>query len=78
MVGVADGAAAGLAQPDATLVAVAEGSLHHVGAHGQAHVEVRAGDGLERRLCARRAEPAVAFAKGSRGGRLDGAVLYIN
>lgn len=63
MVGAADGAAAGLAEPDATAVAVAEGALYYVLAHGQAHVEVRAGDFFDRGLGAGRAEAAMALAE---------------
>lgn len=74
-VGVANGAAAGLAQPDAGRLAVAERALHHLGASRKGQVEARTGDRLKRRFGAGRAETAVTLAEVVHSRRLDCAVL---
>lgn len=78
MVGIAYGAATGLAQPDAALGAVAKRALHGVGAPRTRRVEARARNLLEGRLGAGGAETSMTLAEGARRWRLGCAVLCIS
>lgn len=75
VVGAADTSAAWLAQPDAFGGALADGALDGVGAQGEGWIERRVEDSGYGGLGAGLAEPAVSFAVGHLGRRLDGTVL---